>query len=613
MGLVELFLKERCNPVASAAKADRRLLALIVLLAAGIFVLDLVIPLGVAGGVLYVVVVLLSLQSGRRHYTWLTSAAASALTILGLMFSPSGGTMWMVLFNRFLALFAIWATAILSVKYGEVTFVRGRVTGERTRLFTLVLIMTGVSLVVGGIAVSALYRAAIEQTQQRLVEIAQSQARLIEAVARFDAEFSEDFPAGSEAATLSQIIDAHEQYEGFGETGEFALAKRDGDRIVFLLSHRHHDLESPMPILWGAERAEPMRRALSGKSDTLIGLDYRGKVVLAAHEPVAELDLGIVAKIDLAEVRAPFVKAALLGFTSAVVVVFLASLLFLRISNPLIRRLEQLYEMAQQELAERKQAEQELAKLNEELEERVEQRSRELRDAQDQLVRRERLALLGQLSGGMAHEIRNPLAVIKNAVYYLRETGDQFDEESRQCLHEIETEVKSANHIITELLDYTRDPKHSSEQFPLREAVERALKTTEIPDSIHLERAACHGVLDVSADRGQVERIVGNLLRNAVQAMPDGGTLTVTCNANSGEATVTVKDTGLGIADEDLQRVFEPLFTRKAKGIGLGLAISKRYADLHHGRLEVQSKLGQGSTFQLILPLAGEEKESKEP
>jgi two-component system sensor kinase FixL len=180
-------------------------------------------------------------------------------------------------------------------------------------------------------------------------------------------------------------------------------------------------------------------------------------------------------------------------------------------------------------------------------------------------------------------------------------------------LHEIETEVKSANHIITELLDYTRDPKHSSEQFPLREAVERALKTTEIPDSIHLERAACHGVLDVSADRGQVERIVGNLLRNAVQAMPDGGTLTVTCNANSGEATVTVKDTGLGIADEDLQRVFEPLFTRKAKGIGLGLAISKRYADLHHGRLEVQSKLGQGSTFQLILPLAGEEKESKEP
>ncbi|MDP6722417.1 MAG: hypothetical protein QGF59_27375, partial [Pirellulaceae bacterium] len=120
--------------MASAAKADRRLLALIVLLAAGIFVLDLVIPLGVAGGVLYVVVVLLSLQSGRRHYTWLTSAAASALTILGLMFSPSGGTMWMVLFNRFLALFAIWATAILSVKYGEVTFVRGRVTGERTRL-----------------------------------------------------------------------------------------------------------------------------------------------------------------------------------------------------------------------------------------------------------------------------------------------------------------------------------------------------------------------------------------------------------------------------------------------------------------------------------------------
>jgi signal transduction histidine kinase len=222
------------------------------------------------------------------------------------------------------------------------------------------------------------------------------------------------------------------------------------------------------------------------------------------------------------------------------------------------------------------------------------------------LVRRERLAMLGQLSGSMAHEIRNPLGVIRNAVYYLRATSDQFDDEAKQCLSEIETEVQSADHIVTELLDYTREAKHNAKPFRLVEAVDRALETTEIPDSIQVERVVGVGALDVLADRGQIERIVGNVLRNAVQAMPGRGTLSVTCDERDGEATVKVEDTGVGIAEEDIERVFEALFTRKAKGIGLGLAISKRYAELNHGRLEVRSKLGEGSTFELFLPLADE-------
>ncbi len=209
----------------------------------------------------------------------------------------------------------------------------------RKRLLLLILIMTGASLVVGGVAVSALYRTAIEQTRKRLAETAQSQARLIEAVARYAADNSADDPKGSETATLSQIIDAHKHYQGLGETGEFTLAKREADQIVFLLSHRHYDLTDLKPVLFASELAEPMRRALSGQSGTLIGLDYRGEVVLAAYEPVAELEWGIVAKMDLAEVRAPFIMAALAGAASAVVVVLLSALLFLRISNSLIRDL----------------------------------------------------------------------------------------------------------------------------------------------------------------------------------------------------------------------------------------------------------------------------------
>ncbi len=212
---------------------------------------------------------------------------------------------------------------------------------ERKRVLFLILIMASASLIVVGIAISILYRVAYDEQRARLVETAQSQARLIEAVARFDTVYSKDYAGGPEAATLSQIVDAHEHYKGFGETGEFTLANRQGNDIVFLLRHRHHDLKYPKPILFDSELAEPMRRALSGLSGTVAGLDYRGELVLAAHEPVAELNLGIVAKIDLTEVRAPFLRAGIITLCIAVFVVLAGAVLFLRISNPLVRRLQE--------------------------------------------------------------------------------------------------------------------------------------------------------------------------------------------------------------------------------------------------------------------------------
>ena len=165
---------------------------------------------------------------------------------------------------------------------------------EKKRVISLIFIMAASVLIVAGVAISILYRTAFKEEQARLVETAQSQARLIEAVARFDEKYSKDYPEGPEVATLSQIIDAHEHYAGFGKTGEFTLSKKEGDNIIFLLSHRHFDLNRPKPVAFDSELAEPMRRALLGRSGTVVGLDYRGEVVMAAHEPVAELDLGIV-------------------------------------------------------------------------------------------------------------------------------------------------------------------------------------------------------------------------------------------------------------------------------------------------------------------------------
>ena len=148
---------------------------------------------------------------------------------------------------------------------------------ERKRLYLLMLVMICVSLAVGGIAIAVLYRAAMVQMRARLLEIAQSQARLLEAVARFDAVESADFPQGPAAATISQMVDAHEQYEGAGQTGEFTLARREGDQIVFLLSHRHLDTVNPRPVPWDSQLAEPMRKALSVAWFSTAGFHHRSK------------------------------------------------------------------------------------------------------------------------------------------------------------------------------------------------------------------------------------------------------------------------------------------------------------------------------------------------
>jgi hypothetical protein len=211
----------------------------------------------------------------------------------------------------------------------------------RKRVLLLIATMSVVVLLVAVTSFSVLFRTALAEERARLVETARSQARLIEAIARFDSIYSHDYPEGAREATLSQIMDAHEHYRGFGKTGEFTLSTRDGDDIVFLLSHRHSDLRTPKPVPFSSGLAEPMRLALSGQSGTIIGLDYRGETVLAAYEPVQELNLGIVAKIDLDEVRAPFLRAGLLSGLIAIFAIVAGSAFFVRITNPLLRKLQE--------------------------------------------------------------------------------------------------------------------------------------------------------------------------------------------------------------------------------------------------------------------------------
>ena len=208
----------------------------------------------------------------------------------------------------------------------------------------LIGILVTIVMSVTSLTVYFLYETSLAEQRERLVVTAKSQARLMEAVARFDRihhPLHKQSLATAFDETVSQIRDAHRNFIGFGETGEFTLARLDGDRIVFLLSQRHDDLESPAPIQLDSKFAEPTRLALQGKSGTTIGFDYRGVTVLAAYEPVAELNLGIVAKIDMAEIHAPFIRAGVIAFALAFLLTVTGAWLFQRIAGSMVRRIEE--------------------------------------------------------------------------------------------------------------------------------------------------------------------------------------------------------------------------------------------------------------------------------
>ncbi len=259
------------------------------------------------------------------------------------------------------------------------------------------------------------------------------------------------------------------------------------------------------------------------------------------------------------------------------------------------------------DITERKRAEEKLRNYNTRLEADVAERTRALSEAQEKLVRQEKLAVLGQLAGGVGHELRNPLAAINNAVYYLKMVQPEADEKVKQYHGLIEHEVHTAEKIITDLLDFARVKSVEREQVAVRELVKRVLERFPVPESITTVLDLPANLPRVFVDQAQMEQVLGNLTTNACQAMREGGTLSIISEQASVEqgqwVLIRVKDTGLGITPEHMQKLFEPLFTTKPRGIGLGLAVSKKLAEANGGRIEVESEPGKGSTFTVYLPV----------
>jgi signal transduction histidine kinase len=219
-------------------------------------------------------------------------------------------------------------------------------------------------------------------------------------------------------------------------------------------------------------------------------------------------------------------------------------------------------------------------------------------------VAAERLATIGKVAGGIAHELRNPLNVVKTSVYFLLNAKNASPEKTQTHLERIERQVGLADGVITALNDFARLPAPQLNPVALEPCLRDVLELTHLPPSILVEWKIVERDLAVLGDRSQLGIVFSNLMRNARDAMPDGGTLQLSAKCENGMVTITFGDTGKGISPEHLPHIFEPLYSTKAKGIGLGLSISRDIIQRHHGSLNVVSEPQSGTTFTVTLPVA---------
>ncbi len=250
----------------------------------------------------------------------------------------------------------------------------------------------------------------------------------------------------------------------------------------------------------------------------------------------------------------------------------------------------------------RKVMENKLEEYSKNLENIVEQKTNQLKEAQIQLVKSERLAAIGELAGMVGHDLRNPLTGIKNAAYYLQKKEMCQALRSKEMLDIIDKCVNHSNKIINDLLEYSREMNLDKESNSLGELFSNAFSMIKVPDSIKI-RSIYDSEYILKADSEKIQRVFINLIKNSIDAMPEGGEISISSKLTNDFLELSFSDNGIGIPDDVLPKLFTPLFTTKAQGMGFGLAICKRIVDAHGGKITVETGKRKGTTFKITLPI----------
>jgi signal transduction histidine kinase len=251
-------------------------------------------------------------------------------------------------------------------------------------------------------------------------------------------------------------------------------------------------------------------------------------------------------------------------------------------------------------ITERKQLEEKLDEYTKNLEKLVEERTTQLKDS-------ERLAAIGQTAAMIGHDIRNPLQSILSELYLAKSelqaiAEDEVRKNLIESIENIEKDLDYINRIVQDLQDYAKPIKAVVGEADLKEVIDEVVKRSSVPKTIIVNTRIENDAKRVTADPDLLKRILGNLVTNAVQAMPEGGKLNINSYQEPGDTIITVQDTGAGIPDAIKPKLFTPLFTTKSKGQGLGLAIVKRMTEALNGTVSFESEEGKGTKFIIRLP-----------
>lgn len=249
--------------------------------------------------------------------------------------------------------------------------------------------------------------------------------------------------------------------------------------------------------------------------------------------------------------------------------------------------------------------EQSLRGYYEQLEQEVDIRTKDLEQVQEKLIRSERLAAVGELASGVGHELRNPLNVIRNCAYLLNMAlAEKSDEEAANTLKVLDKQIDVANKIVSDLLDFTRIKPPVQVKAELKSLIDESLSWLSIPEHVSIKVHLNGNSQMIKTDPEQITRVFSNIVSNAVQSMNGkAGKVNISTVSDDSYISVKFQDTGCGIPKENMDKIFEPLFTTKPKGIGLGLAISKRLVEQNGGTIKVSSRVGKGTTFTVKLPI----------
>ncbi len=251
----------------------------------------------------------------------------------------------------------------------------------------------------------------------------------------------------------------------------------------------------------------------------------------------------------------------------------------------------------------RKKIERELEQYRKHLEELVEKRTQEIKDMQSEMIKKERLSVLGQLSGSIGYELRNPLGVISNSVYFLNMKLNDKDKDEKVIKHLgfLKDEIMVADRLISELLRYSEEDIFYFTETNINKIIRASISEIKIPKRIELKLNFDEKINLIQLDPEQMADVIQKIIYNSINAISEDGKIEIKTQSNSEFTEIIFTDNGEGISEENQKHIFEPLFTTKKGGIGLGLAIVKNIIDSHNGEIDIKSEVGKGTIFTIKL------------